>query len=535
MALLVSIATLVGCSADRLPAAEQGPASTTEHTAQTTDTDSPSPRLSGDAAGPPPTPPDEASSAAFAIDLTAPGRPIDDRVFGTNVPAWLGPDTLASDWFRTALAESGATTIRMPGGSWSTVYGWSACERRLDDGCIWEGAARPSDFAALLSASGLHGIWTVSPNETAQSAAAVVSFFNGDRDDDTVIGVDRNGVDWGTVADWAGLRAEGGHTEPVRVAMWEVGNEVYGARQSTGGGDCAPFGWEEAWTCDGAEYVTGNELHDGYLDIRAEMLAVDPTIEVGAVGVREPSSWGDWGNEVLEAADGEIDFYIVHHYAYDQPPDIADASRAATQWPDVVADAREGLPDDVPLAITEYNLVAFEAGDTTQTMTKVGNALFIADTLGRLASAGVPIANQWNLANGTTESGTDYGLVSADGSVRFPQFHALATWAGRGPTLLEVDRGDQGDEVEVYATQRADGTLALIAIHFSDDVTSVPIVLEGAPAADGTMRVTAHVGENADAEQFAQAVITDDAFGSGALEVELGPWSINLIELRFDG
>lgn len=478
--------------------------------------------------------PTESFPVGFTIDLTTPGQPIDDRAFGTNVPAWLGPERLSADWFRSALADSGATTIRMPGGSWSSVYGWSACERRLSDGCIWEGAARPSDFAALLSASRLEGIWTVSPNETAQSAAALVAFFNGELDDHTLIGVDRNGINWGTVADWAGLRAAGGHADPVRIGMWEIGNEVYGAGQSTGGSDCAPFGWEEVWTCDGTAYVVGNELHDGYLDIRAAMLAVDPTIELGAVGVSDPSSWGNWGNEVIESIDGALDFYIVHHYAYDQPPAIAEASRAAAQWADVVDDARQGLPSGVPLAITEYNLVAFEAGDTAQAMTKVGNALYVADTLGRLVSAGVPIANQWNLVNGTTESGTDYGLLSADGSVLFPQFRAFATWAGRGRTLLEVGRVDEFDDVELYATRRDDGTLALVAVHFEDVAISVPILLVGADAAAGTARITSHVGATADSDRFADPAVSEERFESSRADIELGPWSITLIELMFD-
>jgi hypothetical protein len=73
-------------------------------------------------------------------------------------------------------------------------------------------------------------MWTLSANATAQSAAAAVAFFNGDVGDDRVIGIDRQGVDWGTVGSWAALRERGGNAEPHRIALWEFGNEVYGGR-----------------------------------------------------------------------------------------------------------------------------------------------------------------------------------------------------------------------------------------------------------------------------------------------------------------
>ena len=73
---------------------------------------------------------------------------------------------------------------------------------------------------------------------------------------------------------------------------------MYGAIPSAGP-DCAEFGWEEVWTCDGTQYVEGDDAHDGYLDFRDAMRAVDPEIEVGAVGLFDGESWGNWGSEVV--------------------------------------------------------------------------------------------------------------------------------------------------------------------------------------------------------------------------------------------
>ncbi len=282
--------------------------------------------------------------------------------------------------------------------------------------------------------------------------------------------VDRNGVDWQTVGTWARLRAENGHPEPVRIDLWEIGNEVYGGRPEAGGDECASFGWEDVWTCDGAEYVDGDAEHDGYRDIRAAMIEVDPSIGVGAVGVGDPSSWSNWGNEVIEGAAGEFDFYVVHHYGFDESPDPEAALRRPAEiWPDLADGLGQALPADIPVAITEYNLVSFASGDIDRTMTRAANALYIAETVGQMATQGVAIANQWNLANGTAEGGTDYGMIDLrDGSV-FPQYHALRLWSLAGDALLDHDGLDPAGDLRVYPTRRADGSLAVVTINLGAD------------------------------------------------------------------
>ena len=448
------------------------------------------------------------------------------------MPAWLGPETLTSDWFLGAIRDAGVTTLRLPGGSWSNSYDWAGCEAADPDRCYWLWAARPSDFVQLLADTGLAGIWTQSINHTPQSAAAAVAFFNGSVDDDHVIGLDRDGVDWGTTGDWAALRTDNGHPQPANIKLWEIGNEVYGGKPDVGGDQCASFGWEDVWTCDGAEYVTGNDQHDGYLAIRAAMLDVDPTIEVGAVGVADPESWSDWGNEVVTGAGAALDFYVVHQYGFDQSPSVDETfKRSGSLWPSLISDARTGLPDGVELAITEYNLVSFEAADTEQTMTRAMNALFVADTIGQFAIEGVEIANQWNMANGTTGSGTDYGLVSATDGARFPQFHAVALWGRTGDELLDVATGV--DSIHVYPTRRIDGSLAILIINFSDDRLDIDVQLNGVTDPNG-----ATIESYAAAPRATTLEVTGPtavAVVDAALQVDLPGVSISIIEVPAGG
>jgi alpha-L-arabinofuranosidase len=421
-----------------------------------------------------------AADGEIAI-LADSARPLDRRLFGTNVPAWLGPEKLADPAFRAATTALGTTLLRFPGGSWSNGYDWLACERDEEPDCSVTWAARPSDFVALMQSTGLPGLWTVSFNGTAEEAAAAVAFFNGDVSDERAIGVDREGRDWGTVGDWAQLRATGGHPDPADVELWEVGNEIYGAKPAAGP-ECAEFGWEDVWTCDGTQYVEGDDAHDGYLEFRDRMREVDPEIEVGAVGLFDGESWGEWGSEVIAGAGEQLDFYVIHQYGFGGTPD-ADAALAIPQqtWPEqmqiaTTTLAAENASRNVPIAITEYNMVAFQDADENKLRARAINMLFIADTIGQMAENGVTIANQWNLANGRPPNGTDYGLIDADTGARSPQYVALALWTRFGDELFATDVGFETDtELSAYAGRADDGTISVFAINKTGEPTAARV------------------------------------------------------------
>ena len=467
--------------------------------------------------------------ADIVVDVNGPSTLFDRRLLGTNVPAWIGPERLADPEFQAATIESGVSLLRLPGGSWSNSYDWAGCEVGDAERCYFIGSARPSDFIDFLQATDLPGMWTLSANGTAQSAAAAVAFFNGDVDDDRMIGRDREGVDWGTVGSWAALRELGGNPEPYRIELWEFGNEVFGGRPESGGDECAEFGWEDVWTCDGAEYVVGDDEHDGYLAVRAAMLAVDPSIEVGAVGVGDPTGWSDWGSEVIELAGDDLDFYVVHSYGFDESPGgEAAVRRPSALWPETMADVREYLDEDVPVAVTEYNLVSFEAGDSDQTMTKAMNALFVADTIGQFAVSGVEIANQWNLANGTTGSGTDYGMISLEDGSRFPQYEAMEMWSRVGSALLPVEVSD--DALRAYATRHEDGRLVLLVLNLSSEESSRTIRLSGTSIAGEADLTSVWTDNLAGTTMFRDS--TTVLATAGEVTITFPSWSINVVELE---
>ncbi len=443
-----------------------------------------------------PTPTDPADptpsklSGTVQIDLAGASTPIDDSLLGSNLPAWLVPSGLADATFRERTAASGVSLIRMPGGSWSNYYGWYSCEQGSDQsgalacGDNWASwAARPTDFIDFMQATGMAGMWVISPLATPQEAAAAVAFFNADVNDATVIGVDRNGTDWRTAGDWAQLRADHGNPDPVGIALWAVGNELYGSKPSTGGSQCQEYGWESYWTCDGVEYVNGTTERDGFVDYVAAMKAVDPSIQIGAVGTPTGAEFNNWGNEVIASAGTLMDFYDIHQYAFFDPP--ADYATMLAQphgvWTSIMADIDASFGANfgnrtVPVAVTEYNLFSVHEQDSGQLMNRMGNALFMADTIGQLATEGVAMANQWNLANGASSTGTEYGLMQPSSWNRSPQYYVFPLWAKFGSEILpHTSSLDAASEVSVYTGRVDDDTVSLLAINKSDQPATLSI------------------------------------------------------------
>lgn len=426
----------------------------------------------------------------------------------SNLPAWLGEARLNNTTFQARTRASGLTLLRLPGGSWSNTYGWLSCELRQnapgrqDCGPGWESwAARPRDFIAFLKATGMEGLWVVSPMGTSKEAAALVAYFNGDINDNRAIGVDIRGTDWYTVGHWARLRAAAGYTDPIGIRYWEFGNEVYASKPSTGGSLCQSWGWEDTWTCDGYEYVfgkgSGSVRREGYLEFRAAMKAVDPTIQLGAVGYERPgtpndgqSSWqtfAGWGARVISAAGSNLDFYSIHPYPFVSPPSLLAAlAKPHTHFFSIVSDLHSAF--DVyangrraPIAVTEYNLFAVQDQDNAQLMTRAINALFLADSLGQAAQHGIPIFAQWDLANGRAQNGTEYGLMHEDNDFfRAPQYYVYPLWARFGSQMISATSTlSAATQLSVYAGRVSTDTISLMVINKTGTPITATITVSG--------------------------------------------------------
>ena len=426
--------------------------------------------------------------------------PIDSRLLGTNLTPWDGGASFYSNpTFIARTRASGVTVLRMPGGSWANTYGWLSCEMGFnvagalecraydssDDSyfSILGWSARPTDYLNFLKAVGKPGMWVVSANGTSKEAAAAVAFFNSRITDTTPIGVDIRGTNWYTAGHWAQLRMAHGNPEPLGIKLWALGNELFAPAQ------CG--GWEPSWTCEGTEYVNGDGTHEGYLAFRAAMRAVDPGIELGAVGVTSQSGAGNWGNEVIAAAGDVMDFYDVHQYAYYDPPAVAQALAQPVSgvWPAIMAGVRASFDAHAggrraPVGATEWNLFSVWSQDAQGLMIRAVNGLHVADTLGQIIQSGYALANHYTLATGdvstTPPLTTNYSLLRPNlGWQRSPQYFAFVLWARFGGQMLPVTTTfNAATQLSVYAGRVDDGTLSVLAINKSGEPVAAAI---GAP------------------------------------------------------
>lgn len=519
---------------------------------------------------PTPAPTPTRISASIEVNAATPGASFSARMLGSNLPAWLAKTVFENETFLQRVAASGVRMLRIPGGAWADEYGWLSCETGRDQAgafpCHFPWAARPTDFINFFKAvaalgSPIEPMYIVNVNYTAQEAAALVAFHNSYVTDTTRIGVDIRGTDWYTAGRWAQLRAAGGNVEPLRITLWEIGNELYGGKPAVKG--CPASGWENTWTCNGAEYIEGNAEHDGFIKMRAAMQAVDPSIVVGAVG--HESSLGGWSRGVLTRGGAIIDYYIVHaypqYYNYGNPRREIEHILSIPQylWPKIKREADLAFAEyaggrAIPLVLNEFNIVPeWGKKDHRNYLNKHVNALFIADSIGTMITQGYDMAAQWDVMNGPSpEMGggvNEFGLMRAyeydREMTRQPQYYAFPIWARFGLVTLPVTSSvDPAKEMSVYAGRPEAGVVSVLLINKSDRPADAYITLAGVRRITGGL-VDTVTAESPDALISAFNGVTnpkDDLSNAppGALRNMLGnrlsytvsPYSIALLRLR---
>ncbi len=457
-----------------------------------------------------------------------------DHILGTNFAVWSRP-AIFNPTFVARTRALGNGLLRIPGGAYSQEYGGITCELLSSEppttlpgaypcGGAW--LATLTDLLDFLQSTERAGLYTININTTAKEAAATVAFFNASVGDPTVIGVDHKGVDWQTAGYWAQLRSDHGNPDPIGIKYWDFGNETYGGTQASGGAECVAFGWEQVWTCNGAEYINGvgagADRHEGYLEFRTAMKAIDPTILVGAIGLPDPAAFSNWSNELLAAGGATIDYYGIHPYTFDEVPDTATIlARPQQQWPQITAALQAAFAThaggrSIPIWVTEYNLTSVWNYDTAQQMTRAVNALFIADTVGQMITHKMAVGNQWELNGNTQTNGTDYGLLRLDEkelpedpnfSARSPHYYAYVLWDRFGAEMLPVtNSASAATQLSVYGGRIDGDTVTLLAINKTAAAISAKIALSqaGQPVAvsGGTIDIMQAASLNAQSVTF---------------------------------
>jgi hypothetical protein len=432
-------------------------------------------------------------------------------MLGSNLAMWVRSDMVDAP-FITRTRALGSGLLRIPGGAASQEYGWLSCQMGVDvvgaypchlpyDPYAFDDA-RPSDFMAFLRATGKEALYSVNLTATAKEAAAAVAFFNAAITDTTPITVDVRGTDWYTAGHWALLRASFGFTEPIGIKYWDVGNETYGGTPASGGASCAPWGWENVWTCSGAEYINGatrgSRTYEGYREFRAQMKRIDPTILVGAIGFEHVTSgytYNQYMQDLLQAAQAsgvDIDFLTVHPYTYDSAPadDAQILSQPQAQYPAIKAELQTAMATyygrQIPIWVTEYNLASSDDPKAGQAV----NSLFVADVIGQIIQNGYSAALQWDLADGTNLALMNTPKYGGATYPRAPEYFALPLWSRFGNQMLPVTASfPAASQLSVYAGRASSATVSLLAINKTGASITTTIAIAGNSITGGVIDV----------------------------------------------
>ena len=442
-------------------------------------------------------------------------RTIDARIFGLNTAIW--DSQLGTTANLSLLCAIGVQSLRYPGGSSSDDYDWQLDRSVTDDSFQW--ASPFSTFALMAAALAAQPYITVNYGSgTPEEAAAWVAYANGNPASALALGTDARGRNWQTVGYWASLRASAplanddgynflrlSHPAGFDFRYWEIGNECYGSWEHDEHGTTFPGSPQDPYT-----------YAQNFAAFRQTMLAVDPTIRLGAVAIDGQDSYGIGTHAVTNPVDGSMhtgwtpvvlatlkslgalpNFLIEHDYPQ-EPGDESDSGLlavASTMATNDAADLRGMLTDyigsaaaaSIELALTEVNSVSYNPGKQSVSLV---DGLFNAEMLASLAATEFNACMWWDLRNGDTEGTNDssalygwrefgdYGLVaSGDRSdtvlnTPYPSYRAaelLTHWAAGGDTI--VSAGSNYAPLSVHAAQRANSDLCLLVINRMQSMT----------------------------------------------------------------
>ncbi|MCG2786985.1 MAG: hypothetical protein L6461_17985 [Anaerolineae bacterium] len=224
------------------------------------------------------------------------------------------------------------------------------------------------------------------------------------------------------------------------------------------------------------------------------MKAVDPTIQIigpeltnfGPDLASNPkdSEGKDWMVEFLRANGDVVDIVSIHRYPFPanamSPARTVDDLRADTvNWTSTLRTLRDLVQAetgrDLPIAVTETNSDWSKAVGGEASPDSFYNAIWWADSLGRMIRENVVLVNYWMISYNLG----GWSLVTRDGPS--PTYYVYEVYKHFGGQQVYGASGVA--DVSIYAARRADGELTLVVINLADEQKRVSLeVVGGAPS-----------------------------------------------------
>ncbi len=397
------------------------------------------------------------------IDLARPGRTVPHELFGTNLPARAQSTPDVIERFR----RFGTRLYRYPGGG---APGWHWMTPHFDYG--------------------------IGPSDDTCDLARLDNAFAFARATDGQLLYSVN-LESGTTDEAAALASA---SAPEGVRYYEIGNE--------------PFGdWDHG-------YRAASAYASDVAAFSRAIKAMQPNARVGAAMAGEfrdvdddgdAVDTADWDRVVLRAAGAAVDFMSYHWYT----------GRRQVEEPMHVMAGSLRIPTDV----ARFQRLAAEAGrtldlaylewdgvfdhDTTGARYSLANAIFTADALGQMATAGVAVSANYEA---TTRS---YGLIAAYDPCARPMWPAFDGVTVRPKALaIQLASGLAGGTLLPATVTGVDSYDATTTSPLQEYAGPVPYLSVYAAKVEGGLRVML-VHRGPDQPATVHLRLTGGALGAG--------------------
>lgn len=475
------------------------------------------------------------------IDATSPIGRFDRRCYGQFIEhlgeciyggIWVGEDSNIQNvrGYRLDVLEAvkqlNCPIVRWPGGNFASGYHWQdgigPREKRPKRYDMAWGQDEPNTFGTdeFIDWCNLVGTepWIVvnAGNGTPEEAAHWLEYCNSNRN-----------------TYYAQLRRQYGHTDPYRVKIWGIGNELYGR-------------WQIGFCVDGAECARRT------VEFANEMKAVDPEIKLIAVGCEDP----EWNIAMVKNAGECFDYLSIHIYIGGDKPyrelvaHSVDIERRLRNVYELVQDIRRkyNIKREIRLAFDEWNVWYSEAKPPLlRQVTSVKDAVFTAGVLNSLhkLSNEVPIA-----AFAQTVSVIPLIATSGDGRmVLTPQYYVFKLYGENVgdyvlPTIVdsqlykssELNRYIPFIDTSAMITEGGKTLYLYVINRHETEYTYVQTAFKGFKPSRGSMKTIAGESiEDRNTLENPHAVGVEEGnvkIENTKVDLKLKPHSVNLVKLQ---
>ena len=364
-----------------------------------------------------------AESGELVVNAALHEGPINPLVYGTNYGPWIAVPPGVMEEFQS----SGLTFLRFPGGNWGDIN-----------------TIRPYQIDLLMQLADMINA----------EVSISVNIFEG------------------TVDDALELMRYVNEEKGYNVKHWSIGNEptLYQTNREAPEWDTAYY--NEKWR----EFATAMKAAD------PEIILNGPDLhQYTAVEANNPKDdqGRDWMREFLKANGDLVDVVTIHRYPFpntrlDPNPDFEDLRNNSPEWDEIIPTLRhvmqEELGEQKPIGIMEVNSNWTAAAGTETTPDSHLNAIWWADSLGRIIENDVDMVAHFALQNNIS----GWGMLARNEPR--PTYFVYKLHQLFGSEKLQEDSAV--DLVSIYSAKREDGTVTILIINRGDDAQSVPLTVE---------------------------------------------------------